>query len=116
MTTPATLPDALSDAARAFVSRDHGMLIGGEWVPAADGRTFETLDPATEQPVATVPQAGPQDVDRAVAAARAAFADDAPWRKMPAPERSLLINRFADLIEANASELAEIEALDNGKP
>src|SRR3954454_21214696 len=114
MTT--TLPDALSDAARAFAGRDHGLLIGGEWVPAAEGRTFETVDPATEQAIAAVPHGGPEDVDRAVAAARAAFADDAPWRKAPAPQRALLISRFADLIEEHADELAELEALDNGKP
>jgi len=52
MTT--TLPDALSDTTRAFVARDHGLLIDGERVPAADGATFATLDPATGQPVASV--------------------------------------------------------------
>src|SRR6187551_1949244 len=83
MTT--TLPDALSDATRTFVSRTHGLLIGGE-------------------------------VDRAVGAARAAFADGSDWRKMPAPQRALALHRLADLIDANADELAEIEALDNGKP
>jgi acyl-CoA reductase-like NAD-dependent aldehyde dehydrogenase len=114
MTT--TLPDALSDATRAFVSRTHGLLIGGESVPASDGATFETLDPATGQPIASVPSAGPPDVDRAVGAARAAFADDSDWRKMPAPQRALVLHRLADLIDANADELAEIESLDNGKP
>jgi acyl-CoA reductase-like NAD-dependent aldehyde dehydrogenase len=114
MTT--TLPDALSDATRDFVARDHGLLIGGEWSASADGRTFETLDPATGTPIASVPQAGPEEVDRAVAAARAAFADGAPWRAMPAPQRALHIHRLADLIEEHATELAEIESLDNGKP
>jgi acyl-CoA reductase-like NAD-dependent aldehyde dehydrogenase len=114
MTT--TLPDALSETTRAFVGRDHGMLIGGESSSAADGRTFETLDPATGAAIASVPQAGPEDIDRAVAAARAAFADGAPWRAMPAPQRALHIHRLADLIEEHAGELSEIEALDNGKP
>jgi acyl-CoA reductase-like NAD-dependent aldehyde dehydrogenase len=114
MTT--TLPDALSDATRAFVSRTHGLLIGGESVPASDGATFETLDPATGRPIASVPSAGSADVDRAVGAARAAFADGSDWRKMPAPQRALALHRLADLIDANADELAEIEALDNGKP
>jgi acyl-CoA reductase-like NAD-dependent aldehyde dehydrogenase len=114
MTT--TLPDALSDATRTFVSRPHGLLIGAESVPAADGATFETLDPATGRPIASVPSAGPADVDRAVGAARAAFADGSDWRKMPAPQRALALHRLADLIDANADELAEIEALDNGKP
>jgi acyl-CoA reductase-like NAD-dependent aldehyde dehydrogenase len=114
MTT--TLPDALSDAARTFVSHTHGLLIGGESVPAADGATVETLDPATGRPIASVPSAGPADVDRAVGAARAAFGDGSDWRKMPAPQRALALHRLADLIDANADELAELEALDNGKP
>jgi acyl-CoA reductase-like NAD-dependent aldehyde dehydrogenase len=114
MTT--TLPDALSDATRTFASRTHGLLIGGGSVPAADGATFETLDPATGRPIASVPSAGPADVDRAVGAALTAFADGSDWRKMPAPQRALALHRLADLIDANADELAEIEALDNGKP
>jgi acyl-CoA reductase-like NAD-dependent aldehyde dehydrogenase len=114
MTT--TLPDALSDATRAFVSRTHGLLIGGESVPASDGATFETLDPATGQPIASVPAAGPLDVDRAVSAARKAFDEGGPWRSAPAPQRALLIHRLADVIEQHADELAEIESLDNGKP
>jgi aldehyde dehydrogenase (NAD+) len=114
MTT--TLPDALSDVTRAFVSRTHGLLIGGESVAAADGATFETLDPATGQPIAAVPGGGAADVDRAVAAARTAFDAGGAWRSAPAPERALLLHRLADLIEAHADEFAEIEALDNGKP
>src|SRR4051794_9718532 len=114
MTT--TLPDSLSQSTRDFVSRAHGMLIGGELVPAASGASFETLDPATASPIASVPAAGPEDIDRAVAAARKAFDEGAPWRKMPAPQRALHIHRLADLIEEGADELAEIESLDNGKP
>jgi acyl-CoA reductase-like NAD-dependent aldehyde dehydrogenase len=113
---PATLPEQLSAPARAFLAADHALLIGGERVPAADGRTFETLDPATAQPIATVPQAGAADIDRAVSAARAAF-DDGPWTtKVSAAERGRLIGVLADLVEANADELAELESLDNGKP
>ncbi|MFL5958215.1 MAG: aldehyde dehydrogenase family protein, partial [Solirubrobacterales bacterium] len=92
------------------------MLIGGEWLPAVSGETFETLDPSTGQAIASVPHASPEDIDRAVAAARKAFDEGAAWRKMPAPQRALLIHRLADLIEENASGLAEIESLDNGKP
>jgi len=114
MTT--TLPDALSDTTRAFVARDHGLLIDGERVPAADGATFATLDPATGQAVASVPAAGAVDVDRAVGAAREAFTDGSDWRAMPAPQRALVLHRLADLIDAHADELAEIDALDNGKP
>jgi acyl-CoA reductase-like NAD-dependent aldehyde dehydrogenase len=114
MTT--TLPDTLSQSTRDFVSRTHGMLIGGEWLPAVSGETFETLDPSTGQAIASVPHASPEDIGRAVAAARKAFEGGAAWRKMPAPQRALVIHRLADLIEENASELAEIESLDNGKP
>jgi acyl-CoA reductase-like NAD-dependent aldehyde dehydrogenase len=110
------LPDQLSDAARDFISRDHGLLINGEWVPAADGATFETFDPATGQATATIAQGGASDVDAAVKAARAAFADDSSWRTMTAPDRGRLLTRLADLLEANADELAQIESLDNGKP
>ena len=92
----------------------HELLIGGEWVKAADGRTFATIDPATGETIAQVAHAGAEDVDRAVKAAAAAL--EGPWSKLPAATRSLLMNRLADLIEANTEELAQIEALDNGKP
>ena len=111
-----TLPDALSAEARAFCERGHGLLIGGEVVPAADGATFATLDPATGSAIALVAQAGDADVDAAVAAARAAFAPDAPWRTMSAAARSAAIWRLADLLEQHADELAQLESLDNGKP
>jgi acyl-CoA reductase-like NAD-dependent aldehyde dehydrogenase len=115
-TIPAeALPDGLGAPAREFVAQTHRLLIGAERVEAADGRTFATLDPATGQEVAQVPQAGAADVDRAVAAARAAFADG-PWATMPAAGRERLMHALADAIEARADELAEIEALDNGKP
>ena len=78
MTTASALPDALSDAARSFVAGPHRLVIGAERSEAADGRTFETLDPATGRAIAGVPQAGPEDVDRAVRAAREAF-DDGRW-------------------------------------
>ncbi len=113
MTTTATA--SLSDSARAFVeSGPHRLLIGGEWVEAADGRTFETIDPSTGEPICAVAQAGAEDVERAAKAARTAL--EGKWGTMPAAGRSLLINRLADLIEQNAEELAELEALDNGKP
>ncbi len=116
MATTPVLPDALSPDARAFCERDHGLLIGGECVPAADGATFETLDPATGNVIAVVAQAGAADVDAAVAAARAAFAPGAPWRTMPAAGRSSAIWKLADLLEQHADELAQLESLDNGKP
>src|SRR6202453_601556 len=109
------LPDALGDAARAFVSGPQRLLIGEERPEAADGRTFATLDPATGREIAQVPQAGAQDVDRAVAAARAAFAEG-PWATIGAAGREGLMRALADAMEARAEELAQIESLDNGKP
>src|SRR3954471_15943059 len=110
------LPDQLSEAARSFASSEQQLLIGGEKVDAADGATFETLDPATGNVITTVAQAGAADVDRAVAAARAAFEHGSPWRAMSPGDRGLAITRLAMLMESNADELAELESLDNGKP
>ncbi len=110
-----TLPDALGDAARDFIAQEHKLLIGAERVPAADGRTFATLDPASGREIATVAHAGAEDVRRAAAAAREAFANGA-WAAMAPSERSRLMNALADAIEANQEQLAQIESLDNGKP
>ncbi len=91
------------------------MLIGGEWVAAQSGKTFETVNPVTEEVIARVPDADEHDVNRAVASARRAF-DEGPWSKMSATERGRLMFKLADLIEANKKELAALETLDNGKP
>ena len=109
------LPDQLSEAARGFASRHHQLLIDGEGIAAADGRSFETIDPGTGQPITEVAQGGAEDVDRAVSAARRAL-EEGRWHTAPAAERARLMYRLADLVEANADELAELEALDNGKP
>jgi len=110
------LPDQLSEAARSFASSPQQLLIGGEKVDAADGATFETLDPATGNVITTVAQAGAADVDRAVAAARAAFEEGSDWRKMTPGDRGRAMIRLAMLVEQHADELAELESLDNGKP
>jgi acyl-CoA reductase-like NAD-dependent aldehyde dehydrogenase len=114
-TVAAALPDALGAAARAFIAGPHRLLIGAERPEAADGRTFATLDPATGRELAQVPQAGAEDVRRAVAAARAAF-EDGPWPTLPAAERERLILALAQALADHAEELAQIESLDNGKP
>jgi phenylacetaldehyde dehydrogenase len=114
MTKPATL-DLLSPAARSFVAKEKRLYIGGAWVPAASGETFETIDPATELPFDRVPLGAPVDVDRAVAAARSAI-EEGPWARMTPGDRSKLVWRLGDLIEQHADEIAEIEAIDNGKP
>jgi acyl-CoA reductase-like NAD-dependent aldehyde dehydrogenase len=115
MTTAATLPDALSDSARSFAAGPHRLVIGGERPEAADGRTFDTFDPSTGQTIAEVPYAGAADVDRAVRAAREAF-DDGRWSGVSAADRTRTMLALADAVEANADELAQLEALDNGKP
>ena len=115
MATAATLPDALSDAARTFAAGPHRHVIGGERPEAADGRTFETLDPATGRTIANVPYGGAEDVDRAVRAAREAF-EDGRWSGIAAAHRTRAMLALADAVEAHADELAELESLDNGKP
>jgi aldehyde dehydrogenase (NAD+)/phenylacetaldehyde dehydrogenase len=109
------LPDALGAPAREFISQSHRLLIGGERLEAADGRTFATLDPSTGREIAEVAHGGAEDVARAVAAAREAF-ENGPWRSLPAAGRERLMHALADAIEARAEEFAQIESLDNGKP
>ena len=115
MTTTATA-ERLSEPARTFLAREHGLLVDGEWRPAADGRTFPTYDPATGVVAAEVAFAGPDDVDAAVTAARRAFEIGAPWRELSAAERGRRIQALAELVQAHEQELAELESLDNGKP
>src|SRR5271156_3302805 len=109
------LPEELGPAARGFISQSHRLLIGSERLEAADGRTFVTLDPGTGREIAEVALAGSEDVARAVAAARAAFAEG-PWSSMPASGRERLMHALANAIEDRAEEIAQIESLDNGKP
>jgi aldehyde dehydrogenase (NAD+)/betaine-aldehyde dehydrogenase len=91
------------------------LLIGSAWRPSSTGDTFETLNPANGQVLAQVATASSTDVDDAVGAARAAMSDPA-WAAMPKPQLARLLWRVADLIEANADELARLETLDNGQP
>jgi len=109
-----TLPDALGVGAREFISAPQRLVIGGERAAAADGRTFATLDPASGREICQVPHAGPEDVARAVAAARQALQGE--WGNMPAAGREQLMLALAQALEDHAQELAEIESLDNGKP
>ncbi|MFN8217833.1 MAG: aldehyde dehydrogenase family protein [Solirubrobacterales bacterium] len=100
-------------AAREDDIRSYAMLIGGEWVTAAAGGERDSVDPANGLPWATVPEAGAEDVDRAVAAARQALRGD--WGQVLPRQRGRLLARLADLIEANAETLVEAEVRDNGK-
>lgn len=104
----------LSGRVSEFVSADRPMLIGGQWVPAQSGRTFETINPATGEAITSVALGDAGDVDRAVRAARQAF-EEGPWSRMKANERERLLWRVGDLISERAAELGQLEALDNGK-
>lgn len=100
----------------AFLEQDHQLYIGGRWVPALSGRTFETLDPSTGQLLARVASAQADDVDVAISAARKTF-DSGAWHLDLSPsDRSRLIWRLAELIDAHAPVLAQLDSLDNGKP
>ena len=103
MTPPPGLPDKL----------EH--FIGGKHAASADGATFDVADPVTNLPYASVAAGGPEDIDRAVTAASAAFTDD-PWPGLPARQRAGILNRIADGIEARADRIAELETFDTGLP
>ncbi|PWA57942.1 delta l-pyrroline-5-carboxylate synthetase [Artemisia annua] len=91
------------------------LLINGQFVDAASGKTFPTLDPRTGEVIANVAEGDAEDVNRAVAAARKAF-DEGPWPRMTAYERCRILLRFADLLEKHADEITALEVWDNGKP
>src|ERR1700721_2555003 len=90
------------------------MLIDGQWVDAASGKKFETLNPATGELLATVAEGDAEDINRAVAAARRAF--EGPWSKVKPFERQSLLLKLADLVEKNFEELSQLDTLDMGAP
>lgn len=90
------------------------LLIDNRWVDSSDGKTFDTLNPATGEMIAKVSAANAADVDKAVKAARRAL-ESPPWATMDAADRGRLVARLADLIEKNAEELAQLESLNCGK-
>ncbi|KAH0892913.1 hypothetical protein HID58_055342 [Brassica napus] len=90
------------------------LLIDGNFVDAASGKTFPTIDPRTGEVIADVAEGDAEDIDWAVKAARKAF-DEGPWPKMTAYERSRIMLRFADLVEKHSEDLAALETWDNGK-
>jgi aldehyde dehydrogenase (NAD+) len=96
------------------VAAHYGLFIDGEFTPPADGGTFETVNPATEERLAEVAAAGPEDVDRAVRAARAAY--ERVWGPMPGRQRAKYLYRIARILQERAREFAVLESLDNGKP
>jgi phenylacetaldehyde dehydrogenase len=110
-----TIAAEVTKTTRDFVGITRRLLIDGQWVEAASGKTFVTTDPATEQEITNVAHGEAEDIDRAVAAARRAF-EAGPWRTITPSARGQIIWRLADLLEKHADEFAELEALDNGKP
>jgi aldehyde dehydrogenase (NAD+) len=94
--------------------RPKRLLIGGEWVDAASGRTFPSVNPSTGKEIADVAEGGPEDVQRAVAAARRAF--EGPWRTLRPTQRQNLILALADAIAADHEQLRLLEAVDMGLP
>jgi phenylacetaldehyde dehydrogenase len=104
-----------SAAARRALARKPALFINNEWVRSQHDVTIPVEDPSSGKEIARIVDASDADVDRAVAAARAAF-DDGRWSNLPPSKRERIINRLADLIEARAAEFAELEAIDNGKP
>ncbi|HVR43086.1 MAG TPA: aldehyde dehydrogenase family protein [Thermoanaerobaculia bacterium] len=92
------------------------LFIGGEFVDAKGGKTFPTINPATEEKLAEVASASPEDVDRAVKAARAQLEPGSEWQKMKPRDRAKILWKLADIMAARAAEIGRIETLDNGKP
>ena len=114
--TPAGWEYAPAPESREIVSiaPEYGLFVNGEFGPAQGGKTFATVNPATEEPLARVALAGGQDVDRAVTAARSAY--ERVWGPMPGAERAKYLYRIARILQERAREFAVLESLDNGKP
>jgi aldehyde dehydrogenase (NAD+) len=110
----ATVTEPLPSIKRPRIQQTE-CFIDGQWRPSVSGKTFETINPATEEVIAQVAEGDAADVDLAAKAARKAF-EEGPWSKVDARDRGRLMNKLADLIEEEADELAALESLDNGKP
>ncbi|SDH95681.1 phenylacetaldehyde dehydrogenase [Pseudomonas benzenivorans] len=104
----------VSEATQRFLSKAQKMFIGGAWLDASDGGSAEVIEPSTEGLLTRIPMGTVADLDRAVQAARGQF-DGGAWRQLKPLQRERLLHRLADLLEANAAELAEIESIDMGK-
>ncbi len=110
-----TIEERISEPVRSFLSRKKQLFIDGQWVDAVSQKTFPTVDPATSETLCEVFEAGPEDVDRAVSAARRAF-DDGRWSDLSPHRRARVLLKIASLIDEHRDELAQLETLDNGKP
>jgi acyl-CoA reductase-like NAD-dependent aldehyde dehydrogenase len=108
-------PVELAEEVKTFIADRPKMIIGGTSAQAISGETFQLYDPSSATPFAEVPRAGVADVDAAVAAARASV-EDHRWNGLRPGKRSDLLYRVAELVKRHSTELAQIEALDSGKP
>jgi phenylacetaldehyde dehydrogenase len=111
----ATAQAQLGKAAKSFLAGKHQLLIDGKSSDAKSGKRFDVCDPATGRAIAAVAEADAADVDEAVKAARKAF-ETGPWARTSPTDRCKSMWKLADLLESHADEIAELEALDNGKP
>lgn len=103
----------ITTTVKRFLDEPKRLFIGGSFVQALSGATFDTVDPATGRTISAVPAASVEDVDAAVKAAERAFQT---WSRTSPAERERIIHRFADHVEARAEEFAQIESIDTGKP
>ncbi len=102
------------ESVKPVIRAEYGLFIDGKWSRAAGGRTFETINPATEKPLARVAEASAADVDRAVTAARRAY--EKVWSKTSGADRGKYLFRIARMIQEKSRELAVLETMDGGKP
>jgi phenylacetaldehyde dehydrogenase len=114
-TLPESVLDRLTPNVRQFLSGPKQMLIDGEWINAASGKTFAVFDPSTGESIAQVAEGEAEDIDRAVAAARHSF-NKGSWRNLTPTERGKILWHVGDLILDHLDEFAQLESLDNGKP
>src|SRR4029077_13311730 len=111
----ATAEIRLDKRVKSFVKERRKLMIDGQWVDAASGKTFPVENPATGEVVAQAAEGDQQDIERAVKAARRAFESGA-WPRLTPSQRGRLVWKLRDLILEHLEELAELESLDNGKP
>ena len=109
----ATAPDTVTplDDVSAFLGSEHGLFIDGDWRAGRGTDRINVFNPATGETIATVANANAQDVDDAVRSAHAAF-EAGVWSALPPAERERRLLKFADLVEHNAEQLAQIETLN----
>src|SRR5439155_21503488 len=114
--TPSGWDYAPAPEARDVVRLDerYGIFVGGEFVEPRSGDWYTTISPASEEPLAEVAQAGPEDVDAAVASARDAFENG--WRELPGADRAKYLFRIARILQERSREFAVLESLNGGKP